>query len=89
MKYSYNHVHDDASLQDILEELAAGDSVRNLCEALGPERANAVGEQLTLLQQMMQRAHDYEEEAMAVHLDSDSLVSTKHQEKQQRCTQVT
>jgi hypothetical protein len=26
---------------------------------------------------------------MAVHLDSDSLVSTKHQEKQQRCTQVT
>jgi hypothetical protein len=76
-KYPYHHVHDDASLHDILKELAAADSVQVLREAPEPESANAVGEQLTLLQQMMQQAHEYEEEAMAVQSDSESSAGTK------------
>jgi hypothetical protein len=76
-KYPYHHVHDDASLQDIFKELAAADSVRVLREAPKPESANAVGEQLTLLQQMMQQAHEYEEEANAVHSDSELSADTK------------
>lgn len=71
-KYPYDHVHDDASLQDILKELAAADSVRNLREAPEPKCANAVNEQYSLLQQMIQQANDCEEEAMVVHLDSPS-----------------
>jgi hypothetical protein len=87
-KYPCNLVHDDASLQDILKELAAVDSVRNLRKAQEPKRANAVGEQLILmlLQQMMQQAHDYKEEAMAVQSDSDSSVSTKKSSKSARAT---
>jgi hypothetical protein len=76
-KYPYHHVHDDASLQDILKELAAADSVRVLREAPEPESANAVGEQLTLLQKMMQQAQEYEEEAMGVQSDSESSADTK------------
>ena len=76
-KYPYHHVHDDASLQDILKELAAADSVRVLREAPEPESANAVGEQLTILQQMMQQAHEYKEEANAIHSDSKSSIDTK------------
>jgi hypothetical protein len=80
-KYPYNHQHDDQSLQDILKELAAADSVRNLQEAPEPESANAVNEQYSLLQQMMQQANDYEEEAMAVHSDSESSADTKKSAK--------
>jgi hypothetical protein len=77
-KYPYWHVHDDASLQDILQEIVAADSVRVLREALEPENANAVGEQMTLLQQMMQQAQEYEEEeAMGVQSDSESPADTK------------
>jgi hypothetical protein len=35
-KYNYNYVHHDASLNDVLTELAAADSVRNLREAPKP-----------------------------------------------------
>jgi hypothetical protein len=76
-KYPYHHVHDDALLQDILKELAAADRARVLREAPEPESANAVGEQLTLLQQMMQQVHEYEEEANAVHSDSELSADTK------------
>jgi hypothetical protein len=76
-KYTYHHVHDDASLQDILKELAVADSVQVLSDAPEPESANTVGEQLTLLQQMMQQVHKYEEEANAVHSDSKSSADTK------------
>lgn len=37
-KYNYNYVHNDASLNDVLTELAAADSVRNLHEALEPKK---------------------------------------------------
>jgi hypothetical protein len=36
-----------------------------------------VGEQLNLLQQMMQQAQEYEEEAMGVQSDSEELADTK------------
>jgi hypothetical protein len=80
-KYPYDHVHNDASLQDILKELAAADSVRNLREAPEPECANAVNEQYSLLQQMIQQANDCEEEAMVVHLDSETSADTKQSSK--------
>ena len=76
-KYNYDYEHDDASLSDILLQLAAADSIRNMKEAPEPEigAAHSVNEQLTLLQQMIQQEHtDYEEEAMGVKSDSDSSI---------------
>ena len=86
-KYNYDYQHDDASLTDILQELAAADSVRILKEAPEPEigSAHAVDEQMTLLQQMMQQASippttDYEE-AMAAQSDSESSADTKRRSR--------
>ena len=76
-KYNYDYEHDEASLADILLQLAAADSIHNMKEApeLEVGAAHAVQDQLTLLQQMMQQEHnDYEEEAMGVKSDSDSLI---------------
>jgi hypothetical protein len=39
---------------------------------------NAVGEQITLLQQMMQQAQEYEEEAMGVQSNSKASADTKN-----------
>ena len=79
-KYDYDYQHDDTSLADILAQLAAADSVRSIKEAPEPETgaAHAV-DQLTLLQQMMMQQNDYkeDEEAMAVHSDSESSADTK------------
>ena len=84
-KYNYDYTHDDTSLADILQQLAAADSVRNLKEAPEPEKgaAYAVQEQMTLLQQMMQDSMDFEEDeaAMAVQSDSDSSIEPRRRKK--------
>ena len=41
-KYMYSHTHDNASLKDILQELAKADSFRTLKDAPAPGTANAV-----------------------------------------------
>ena len=90
-KYNYNHVHDDASVQDILTELAAADSVRNLQEAPEPEQEKAHAaedqDQLTFLQQMLQQQHqeetEYEENAFAA-AESDSELSMEVRQKKKK-----
>lgn len=77
--YPYTHKHEDASLDDILKQLAVADSVCVLHKAPEPdtETANAVSNEFTLLQQKMQEAQsqatDYEENGfVAAQSDSDS-----------------
>ena len=41
-KYTYSYTHNDASLKDILQELAKEDLVRTLKDAPAPGTANAV-----------------------------------------------
>ena len=89
-KYAYNHRHDDASLQDVLTELAAADSVRILREAPEPaqESANAVAESYALLQQMMDATNsEYQESAFAAQSsgsDSESSRSERPRKKSSR-----
>ena len=42
VKYTYSHTHGDASLKDILQELAKADLVRTLKDVPAPGTANAV-----------------------------------------------
>jgi hypothetical protein len=92
--YPYTNKHNDASLDAILKHLAAADSVRALREApkTNTEAANAVSNEYTLLQQMMQeaqaQANDYEENAFAAaQSDSDSSTerSSHRKKKSSRC----
>ncbi len=48
-KYPYNHVHDNASLKVILQELAKADSVHTLRDAPKPDTANAVTNMLKMM----------------------------------------
>jgi hypothetical protein len=85
--FPYSHKHDDASLATILQHLAAADSVRVLREAPEPdnEAANAVSNELSLLQQMMQEAQDYEEQAFAAaESDSDTSAERNRRKKSSR-----
>ena len=80
-KYPYNHKHDAQSIAYLLQELAAADTIRILTEAPEPtpESANAVADSVSLLTEMMQASHDYEESAFAAQSDSES---SKEQRKQ-------
>ena len=81
--YKYSHVHDATSMTAVLAELAKADAIRNLQDAPTSlsGAANAVQDSVSLLTQMMQEAHDYEEEANAVHSDSESSAETKSRKK--------
>jgi hypothetical protein len=59
-KYTYNHVHNSASLQIILKELAGADSVRVLKDAptLGTGTAHLVIKSVSYLQAMMDKDTD-------------------------------
>ncbi len=74
-KYTYNHVHDATSLQDILKELAGADKVRKLKDALAPGigTAHSVADLVSYLQAMMDADTDtdYSESAYAAIFDSD------------------
>ena len=52
VKYAYSYTHDDASLKDILQELAKADLVRTLKDAPVPGTANAA---TTMLKNRKQR----------------------------------
>ncbi len=75
-KYTYNHVHDATSLQDIKKELAGADGVRELKDAPAPGTgtAHSVADSVSYLQAMMDADMDtdYSEPAYAATSDSDS-----------------
>ncbi len=56
-KYTYNHVHDAASLQTILTELAGADGVRVLKDAPAPSAgmAHSVADSVSFLHSIMDR----------------------------------
>jgi hypothetical protein len=56
-KYTYNHVHDAASLQTILTELAGANGVRVLKDALAPSTgtAHSMADSVSFLHSMMER----------------------------------
>jgi hypothetical protein len=74
-KYKYSYTHDNASLKDILQELAKADSVRTLKDAPAPGTANAV---TTMLKKMCTTGNydssddnDYTESSLGASLDKD------------------
>lgn len=84
--FPYSHKHNETSLNKILQHLAEADSVRTLKDAPEPESepatANSVSEDLTLLQQLMQDAKNYEENALAAaESDSQSSVEERRHRK--------
>jgi hypothetical protein len=82
--YPYTYVHDDASIANMLAELAGADAVRNLAEAPTslPERANAVS---AVMSSILRNSEAFEtdddedttEYASAVASESDSSVETR------------
>jgi hypothetical protein len=74
-KYTYNHVHDATSLQDILKELAGADGVRELKDTPAPRTgtAHSVADSVSYLQAMMDADMDtdYSKSAYAATSDSD------------------
>jgi hypothetical protein len=76
-KYAYNHVHDVASLQTILTELAGADGVRTLRDAPAPNAgtAHSVANLLSFLNSMMPNSDtnsEYTESAYGASSDSGS-----------------
>jgi hypothetical protein len=86
--YTYNHVHDAASLQVILKELSGADGVRELKDAPAPSAgaAHSVTEAVTYLQAMMDGDTDseYTESAYGVNTDSDSSEETRKSKRDRK-----
>jgi hypothetical protein len=73
-KYTYNHVHDATSLQDIMKELAGADGVRKLKDAPAPGTgtAHSVADSVSYLQAMdTDTDTDYSESAYAATSNSN------------------
>jgi hypothetical protein len=79
-KYTYNHVHDSISLQDIIKELAGVDGVRELKDAPAPGTgtAHSVAISVSYLSAMMDANIDtnYSKSAYAATSDSESYKET-------------
>jgi hypothetical protein len=75
-KYTYNHVHNAASLQDIMKELAGADGVHKLKDAPAPGTgtAHSVANLVSYLSAMMDANTDtdYSESAYAATSNSKS-----------------
>ena len=87
-RYNYSHVHDAASIADILNELAAADAVRQLKDAPAPAKgvANAVAEQYSTLAQLFQQGAAFddtsdEDGTANAASDSEDTFSTKASHK--------
>jgi hypothetical protein len=84
-QYAIDYKHDDASLQDVLDQLQKVDNIRDYSLAPAPEQANAVASDMdTLLDYVNKEVADLEEAALSVSdskSDSDSLCNTKHSSK--------
>jgi hypothetical protein len=80
-KYTYNHVHDATSLQDILKELTGADGVRELNNAPAPGTgtAHSVADMVSYLSAMMDADTDtdYSESAYAATSNSKSYKETR------------
>jgi hypothetical protein len=80
-KYTYNHVRNATSLQDILKELAGADGVCKLKDtpAPGTGTAHSVADSVSYLQAMMDADMDtdYSESAYAATSDSDTSKETR------------
>jgi hypothetical protein len=80
-KYTYNHVHDATSLQDILKELAGADGVHKLKDAPAPGKgtAHSVADSVSYLHAMMDADMDTDcsESAYAVTSDSNLFKKTR------------
>ena len=79
-RYTYSHIHDDASLKDILQELAKADSVQTLKDAPAPGTANTVTTMLKKMQTTIpssmgtyNSSHDdnYKESSLGASLEKD------------------
>jgi hypothetical protein len=78
-KYTYNHTHDDASLKDILQELAKADSVQTPKDAPAPGTTNAVTTMLETMRTMVATSsdrsdssnNDYTESSLGASSDND------------------
>lgn len=81
--YAHDHIHDDASLANILRLLTSADSLRDPAEAPAPEAVNTVVDSMALLSDFCQEvAEEYDEEAHAVSSsDSKSLRTKKPQSR--------
>ncbi len=80
-KYTYNHVHNAASLQIILKELVGANGVRVLKDAPAPsaETAHLVAKSVSYQQVMMDRDTDCAYTKSAYSVNSDSDLSEKKQ----------
>jgi hypothetical protein len=80
-KYTYNHVHDATSLQDIMKELAGADGVRELKDAPAPGTGTAhpVANSVSHLSSMMDADTDtdYSKSAYAATSDSKWFKETR------------
>jgi hypothetical protein len=80
-KYTYNHVHNATSLQDIMKDLAGVDGVRELKDAPAPGTgtAHSVADLVSYLSAMMDADTDmdYSESAYAATSDSESHKKTR------------
>ncbi len=79
-KYTYNHVHDATSLQDIMKELAGADGVRELKDtpAPGTGTAHSVADLVSYLSAMMDADTDtdYSESAYSATSNSELYKET-------------
>jgi hypothetical protein len=79
--YLIDHQHDDASLQDVLDQLQEVDIIRDYSLAPAPEQANSVADEMdVLLNYVQQESVDYQESALAAsdsESDSDSSRGTR------------
>jgi hypothetical protein len=83
--YPIDHQHDDASLQDMLDQLQQVDIIRNYSLAPAPEQANSVADEMdVLLNYVQQESIDYQESALAAsdsESDSNSSRGTRRSTK--------
>ena len=79
--YRHDHVHDAASLANILRLLTSADSLRDPAEAPASASAHAVSDSMALLSDFCQEiADEYDEDALAVSgSDSESSRDNKRQ----------
>ena len=79
--YAYNHAHNDASIKDMMKEIATADEQRDRAEILGPTGglSNMVTERLhQMVMEAGQETSDSEEEsAMAATSESEISVERK------------
>ena len=92
-KYTYSHTHDDASLKNILQELAKADSVQSLKDAPAPGTANAVTTMLKTMRTTVSTSSgkynssdekDYTKLSLGVSSDDESMATSSTRRRHQK-----